>query len=61
MLFDFQAGLSMAAGYFGGYTSKMQDVGHKELHRMTEALARNVSVEKKTHALKLSISILNAF
>ena len=48
MLFDFQAGLSMAAGYFGGYTSKMQDVGHRELQRMTEALARKVSVEKKS-------------
>ena len=47
MLYDFQAGLSMAAGYFGGYTAKMQDVGHRELQRMNEALARKVSVEKK--------------
>jgi hypothetical protein len=52
MLFDFQSGLSMAAGYFGGYTSKMQDVGHKELQRMTDALARKVSVEKKKHGLR---------
>jgi hypothetical protein len=47
MFFDFQAGLSMAAGYFGGYTSKMQDVGHKELQRMTETLARKARVEEK--------------
>jgi hypothetical protein len=56
MLYDFQAGLSMAAGYFGGYTAKMQDVGHRELQRMNEALARKVSVEPKhlpQHAFSL--------
>ena len=56
MLYDFQAGLSMAAGYFGGYTAKMQDVGHRELQRMNEALARKVSVEPKRlpqHAFNL--------
>ena len=48
MLYDFQAGLAMAAGYFGGYTSKMQDIGHKELQRMNEALSRKTSVEAKS-------------
>ena len=47
MIYDFQAGLSMAAGYFGGYTAKMQDVGHKELQRMNEALSRKASVAPK--------------
>ena len=47
MIYDFQAGLAMAAGYFGGYTAKMQDVGHKELQRMNATLARKVSVEPK--------------
>jgi hypothetical protein len=47
MLYDLQAGLAMAAGYFGGYTSKMQDVGQRELGRMREALVRKVSVEPR--------------
>ena len=42
MLYDLQAGQSMAAGYFGGYTSKMQDIGKKELQRLREALERKV-------------------
>ena len=56
MLYDFQAGVSMAAGYFGGYTAKMQDVGYRELQRMKEALARKASVEPKhlpQHAFNL--------
>ena len=44
MLYDFQAGLSIAAGHFGGYTTKLQDVVHRKLRRMKEALARKVSV-----------------
>ena len=48
MLYDLQAGLAMAAGYFGGYTSKMQDIGHRELGRMRESLARKVTAEPKT-------------
>jgi hypothetical protein len=47
MIYDLQAGLAMAAGYFGGYTSKMQDVGQKELARMRESLSRKLSVEPR--------------
>ena len=32
----------MMAGYFGGYTAKVQDVGMKELRRMRESLERKV-------------------
>ena len=35
----------MAAGYFGGYTSKVQDVAQKELAWMRETLNRKVTVE----------------
>jgi len=47
MMCDFQRGLAAAAGYFGGYTSKMQDVGQKELARMRESLTRKVTVEPR--------------
>ena len=33
---------SMMAGYFGGYSAKMQDIGTKELQRLREALERKV-------------------
>jgi len=46
MLYDLQAAQSMAAGYFGGYTSKMQDIGKKELQRLREAHERKVD---RTH------------
>ena len=36
----------MAAGYFGGYSAKMQDVGFKEIQRMEKSLNRNLEVEK---------------
>ena len=42
MIYDLTASMSMAAGYFGGYTSKMQDIGTKELQHMREALERKV-------------------
>ena len=44
-VWDMQAGLAAAAGYFGGYTSKMQDIGVKELKRMHETLMRKLEVE----------------
>ena len=37
---------SMAAGYVGGYTAKMQPIGANELKRKREALDRKISVEK---------------
>ena len=47
MLYDLQAAQSMAAGYFGGYTSKMQDIGKKELQRLREALERKIDREHR--------------
>ena len=48
MLYDLTASQSMMAGYFGGYTAKVQDVGMKELKRMRESLERNVDRAAKT-------------
>ena len=42
MLYDLTAMQSMTAGYFGGYASKAQDMGAKELRRLREALERKV-------------------
>ena len=47
MLYDLQAAQSMAAGYFGGYTSKMQDIGKKELQRLRQALERKIDREHR--------------
>jgi hypothetical protein len=47
MLYDLQAAQSMAAGYFGGYTSKTQDIGQKELRQLREALERKVDREQR--------------
>lgn len=47
LAFDLQASQAAAAGYFGGYTSKMQDVGEKELSRMRDSLYRKLETEPK--------------
>ena len=41
-LYDMTAMQSMMAGYFGGYSSKMQDIGSSELQRLREAVERKV-------------------
>ena len=40
--YHMQAGQAVDAGYFGGYSAKMQDIGDKELQRLREALDRKV-------------------
>ena len=50
MLYDLTASQSMMAGYFGGYTAKVQDVGVKELRRMRESLERKVDREPQKPA-----------
>ena len=52
MTYDMQAGQAVAAGYFGGYSAKMQDVGHKELQRLEQALRRKVDAEAQGPAAK---------
>ena len=37
----------MIAGYFGGYTAKMQDIGIKEVQRLQAALNRKFEVDTK--------------
>ena len=50
MTYDMQAGQAVAAGYFGGYSAKMQDIGTKELARLREAMDRKVSSTKENKA-----------
>ena len=47
MAYDMQAGQSVAAGYFGGYSAKMQEIGTKELTRLREAIERKVAGSKQ--------------
>ena len=44
---DMQAVMAAIAGYFGGYTSKMQPIGERETRLMREAAERKVEGEKK--------------
>ena len=41
LFYQTQATQAMAAGYFGGYTAKMQDIGRLELQRMEKTLHRS--------------------
>ena len=52
MTYDMQAGQAVAAGYFGGYSAKMQDIGHKELQRLEQSLRRKVDAEAQGTAGK---------
>ena len=42
---EMQATQSLIAGYFGGYTAKMQHIGQKELARLQTSLSRKASSE----------------
>jgi hypothetical protein len=39
--------MTAIAGYFGGYTSKMQSIGEKETRQLREAARRKISAEGK--------------
>ena len=52
MTYDMQAAQSVAAGYFGGYSAKMQDIGSKELARLREAMDRKVIKASQSTAPK---------
>ena len=45
---DVQTAQATSAGYFGGYMSEMQDVGHTGIKAMQETLARKLEVQPKT-------------
>ena len=40
--YEVQLGQALTAGYFGGYSAKMQDVGKKELQMMEEAMGSKI-------------------
>ena len=42
---DMQAVMAAIAGYFGGYTSKMQPVGERQVQQLREATERKVAGE----------------
>ena len=46
LMYQTQLMQSVIAGYFGGYSAKMQDVGRKETSRMGAALHRKLEAEK---------------
>ena len=44
---DMQQVMTAIAGYFGGYTSKMQSIGEKETRQLRQAARRRISAEGK--------------
>jgi hypothetical protein len=52
LAYQVQAGQAVTAGYFGGYSTKMQDVGQKELKSMGLALSRKVEAEPSRSEVK---------
>ena len=51
---DMQAVVAAIAGYFGGYTSKMQPVGERETWQLRDAAQRRVEGEKRKLLPKIS-------
>ena len=49
---DMQAVMAAIAGYFGGYSSKMQPIGERETRQLQAAAQRKVEGEKKEGAAK---------
>ena len=47
---DMQAVMAAIAGYFGGYTSKMQPIGERQTKQLREATERKVEGEKSKGA-----------
>ena len=43
---DMQAVMATIAGYFGGYTSKMQPIGERQIKQLREAIERRVAGNK---------------
>ena len=47
---DMQAVMAAIAGYFGGYTSKMQPIGERQIKQLREAIERRVAGENSQGA-----------
>ena len=54
---DLQVGMSVMAGYFGGYTAKMQDIGLKEIRRLSQPGPSTTKSDGKQKSSR-SLSIL---
>ena len=42
--------MAAIAGYFGGYTSKMQPIGERQIKQLREAIERRVAGDKSLGA-----------
>ena len=53
LAYEVQVGQAVTAGYFGGYSAKMQDIGKRELLGLEQGVVRKaaVSTEKSEHAM----------
>ena len=49
---DMQAVMAAIAGYFGGYTSKMQPIGERQIKQLREAIERKVAGDKSQGAAR---------
>ena len=52
LAYDVQAGQAATAGYFGGYTAKMQPVGKKDLLSLEQSVLRRLDLDQETNAAK---------
>ena len=55
LAYEVQVAQSATAGYFGGYSSKMQDVGKRELNAMAQAVSRKVDATTEPSTAKTFI------
>ena len=53
LAYEVQVGQAVTAGYFGGYSAKMQDIGKRELLGLEQGVVRKaaVSTETSEHAM----------
>ena len=47
MAYEVQVGQSVTAGYFGGYSAKMQLIGKKEVQQLEDSISRKVALPDK--------------
>ena len=46
LAYEVQMGQAVTAGYFGGYSAKMQDIGQREVLTLQKGIVRKAAVEK---------------
>ena len=52
LAYEVQVGQAVTAGYFGGYSAKMQDIGRRELWALEQGVVRKVKVDMETSESK---------